>query len=170
MVVNIQPMALFAMVHIQNSNKMKIEDEIKGRFRNEYHKGYINLVYTNKQLSYQFLQFLKKHGLTEPQYNILRVIRGARNEPHVSIGYLKERMLDKKSDVSRIVDRLFEKDYIDRKENSIDRRQKEISISKKGLALLAEMDECEKKVDSLLKNLSLHEITEINRLLDKIRD
>lgn len=149
---------------------MKIEDEIKGRFRNEYHKGFINLVYTVKQLSYQFLQFLKKHGLTEPQYNILRVIRGERSKTYVSIGYLKERMLDKSSDVSRIVDRLFEKDYVDRKENSFDRRQKEISISKKGLVLLSEMDECEKKVDSLLKNLSLHEITELNRLLDKIRD
>lgn len=149
---------------------MKIEDEIKGRFRNEYHKGFINLVYTVKQLSYQFLQFLKKHGLTEPQYNILRVIRGERSKTYVSIGYLKERMLDKSSDVSRIVDRLFEKDYVDRKENSFDRRQKEISISKKGLVLLAEMDECEKKVDSLLKNLSLDEVKEINRLLDKIRD
>lgn len=149
---------------------MKIEDEIKGRFRNKYHKGFINLVYTVKQLSYQFLQFLKKHGLTEPQYNILRVIRGECSKTYVSIGYLKERMLDKSSDVSRIVDRLFEKDYVDRKENSFDRRQKEISISKKGLVLLSEMDECEKKVDSLLKNLSLHEITELNRLLDKIRD
>lgn len=149
---------------------MKIEDDIKGRFRNEYHKGFINLVYTVKQLSYQFLQFLKKHGLTEPQYNILRVIRGERSKTHVSIGYLKERMLDKSSDVSRIVDRLFEKDYVDRKENSFDRRQKEISISKKGLVLLSEMDECEKKVDSLLKNLSLDEVKEINRLLDKIRD
>lgn len=170
MVANIQPTALFAMEHIKNCNKMKIEDEIKGRFRNERNKGYINLVYTEKQLSYQFQQFIKKHGLTEQQYNILRVIRGARSETHVSIGYLKDRMLDKKSDVSRIVDRLLGKGYVNRKENSIDRRQKEISISKKGLILLAEMDECEKKVDSLLKNLKLDEVKELNRLLNKIRN
>ena len=53
---------------------MKIEDEIKGRFRNEYHKGIINLIFTVKQLGYQFLQSLKKYQLTEPQYNILRVL------------------------------------------------------------------------------------------------
>jgi len=148
---------------------MKIEDEIKGRFRNEYHKGLINLVYTEKQLSSQFLQFIKKHGLSESQYNVLKIIRGANSKITISIGYIKERMLDKSSDVSRVVDRLFHKKYIDRRENSFDRRQKEISISKTGLTLLAEMDECEKKVDLLLKNLSLHEVKELNILLDKIR-
>ncbi len=170
MVANIQPMVLFAMEHIKICDKMKIEDEIKGRFRNEYHKGYINLVYTEKQLSYQFLQFVKKSQLTEQQYNILRVIRGARPKTHVSIGYLKDRMLDKKSDVSRIVDRLLGKGYVNREENSTDRRQKRISISNKGLILLAEMDECEKKVDSLLINLTLDEVKELNRLLNKIRE
>jgi len=149
---------------------MKIEDEIKGRFRNEYHKGLINLVFTEKQLSYQFLQFINKHGLSESQYNVLRIIRGAKTEKTISIGYVKDRMLDKRSDVSRVVDRLFVKKYIERKENSIDRRQKEISISTTGLALLAEIDECEKKVDLLLKNLSLQEVKELNLLLDKVRE
>jgi len=55
---------------------MKIEDEIKGKFRNEYHKGLINLTYTAKQLSYEFYQSLKKHGLAEQQYNVLRILRG----------------------------------------------------------------------------------------------
>lgn len=146
---------------------MKIENEIKGRFRNEYHKGLINLVYTEKQLSHQFLYFLKKHGITEPLYNILRVLRGTRSV--VSISYLKERMIDKSSDVSRIIDRLFEKGYVDRKENSLDRRQKEISITDKGLSLLSKMDDCEKKADSLLKNLTIDEVKELNMLLDKIR-
>ena len=69
---------------------MQIEDEIKGRFRNERHKGLINLTFTVKQLSYNFLQTLKIHGLTEPQYNILRVLRGFRNQGPSSIGFLKE--------------------------------------------------------------------------------
>ena len=148
---------------------MKIEDEVKGRFRNEYHKGLINLVYTQKQLIFQFLQFLKKHGLSESQYNVLKIIRGANSKTRISIGYIKDRMLDQSSDVSRVVDRLFLKKYIDRKENAIDRRQKEISITTTGLTLLAEMDECEKKVDLLLNNLSLQEVKELNILLDKIR-
>ncbi len=148
---------------------MKIEEEIKGRFRNEYHKGTINLIYTVKQLMYQFIQLLKAHGLTEPQYNILRVLRGYRKEGPASIGFLKERMLDKNSDVSRIVDKLYEKGLVERKENADDRRQKDIEISKKGLELLAAMDDCERKTDSLLENLNPHEVKELNNLLDKIR-
>jgi MarR family transcriptional regulator, multiple gene regulator MgrA len=149
---------------------MKIEDELKGRFRNEYHKGLINLTFTVKQLNYDFLQSLKKYGLTEPQYNILKVLRGFRSEGPSSIGFLKERMLDKSSDVSRIVDKLYEKGLIDRKENAIDRRQKDLDITEKGMTLLSGMDDCEKKVDSLLKNLTEDEIIELNRLLDKIRN
>lgn len=148
---------------------MKIEDEVRGHFRSEYHKGTINLIFTVKQFTYQFLQTLKKHGLTEPQYNILRVLRRFRAEGSNSIGFLKERMLDKNSDVSRIVDKLFEKQLIDRKENLKDRRQKDIEITEKGLSLLAKMDDCEKETDTVLKNLNTDEVKELNRLLDKIR-
>ncbi len=119
---------------------MKIEDEIKGRFRDEYHKGAINLIYTVKQFSYQFLQLMKKHGLSEPQYNILKVLRGYQSEKSISIGFIKERMLDKNSDVSRLIDRLLKKGYIERNENAIDRRQKDILITKKGLNLLSTLD------------------------------
>ena len=149
---------------------MKIEDEIKGRFRNERHKGLINLTYTVKQLSYGFLQTLKTQGLTEPQYNILRVLRGFRNEGPSSIGFLKERMLDKSSDVSRLVDKLYEKGLVDRKENESDRRQKDIIITENGLELLNQMQMCENQVDSILHNLTDEEVIELNRLLDKIRD
>jgi len=149
---------------------MKIEDEIKGSFRNDYHKGLINLMYTVKHLSYDFLQSLKKHGLTEPQYNILKVLHGSRSECPFSIGFLKDRMLDKSSDVSRIVDKLFEKGYIDRKENPADRRQKDVEITDQGIALLSGMDDCENKADTILKNLTTEEIRELNRLLDKIRN
>ncbi len=149
---------------------MKIEDELKGSFRNEYHKGLINLTFTVKQISYQFLQLLKKHDISEPQYNILRVLRGVETGQHVSIGYLKVRMLDRNSDVSRLIDKLFEKGYIERKENSLDRRQKDISISEKGSGLLGEMYKCEKKSDELLNKLTIDDIKELNRLLDKIRD
>ena len=148
---------------------MSIDDEIKGRFRNDYHRGIINLTYTVNQLNYQFLQHLKKHKLTEPQYNVLRVLRGFRSEGPVSIGFLKERMLDKNSDVSRIVDKLFEKGLVDRKENAADRRQKDVEITEKGLTYIAQMGDCEIKADTLLQNLTLEEVQELSRLLDKIR-
>jgi len=149
---------------------MQIEDEIKGRFRNERHKGLINLTFTVKQLNYNFLQSLKAHGLTEPQYNILRVLRGFRNEGPSSIGFLKDRMLDRSSDVSRLVDKLYEKGLIDRKENNLDRRQKDVVITEKGLSLLADMLDCENQVDALLQNLTDEEVVELNRLLNKIRN
>lgn len=148
---------------------MKIEDEVPGRYRNEYHKGAINLVYTVKHFSYGFLQMMKSHGLTEPQYNILKVLRGYSSEGPSSIGFLKARMLDKSSDVSRLVDKLFDKGLIHRKENISDRRQKEIEITQKGLDLLEGMDDCDLKTDTLLKNLNITEVEELNRLLDKIR-
>ncbi|MEY1639534.1 MarR family winged helix-turn-helix transcriptional regulator [Tenuifilum osseticum] len=149
---------------------MKIEDEIKGRFRNEYHKGLINLTYTAKQLSYEFYQSLKKHGLTEQQYNVLRILRGFRSEAPLSIGFIKERMLDKDSDVSRIVDRLFEKGLVSRKENPADRRQKSVEITAQGLELLDKMYSCEMKADTLLGNLTIEEVNILNQLLDKIRE
>jgi DNA-binding MarR family transcriptional regulator len=149
---------------------MSIEDELKGRFRNDYHKGLINLTYTAKQLSYEFFQSLKSYGLAEQQYNVLRILRGFRSEAPLSIGFIKERMLDKDSDVSRIVDRLFEKGFVNRTENPADRRQKSVEITEAGLALLDKMFSCEQKADTLLNNLTTREINELNRLLDKIRE
>lgn len=148
---------------------MTIDEELKGRFRNEYHKGLINLTYTAKQLSYEFFQSLKAHNITEQQYNVLRILRGFHSEAPLCIGFIKERMLDKDSDVSRIIDRLYDKGMVSRKENSDDRRLKTIEITDSGLALLDRLYDCEKKADTLLKNLSEPEIAEFNRLLDKIR-
>jgi MarR family transcriptional regulator, multiple gene regulator MgrA len=148
---------------------MLLENEIKGRFRNEYHKGLINLSYTTRQLSYAFFQSLKKHGIAEQQYNVLRILRGFRSEAPLSIGFIKERMLDRDSDVRRIVDRLFEKGLLSRIEDPGDRRRKSVEITEKGLQLLDEMFPCEQQADTLLKNLTTDEVKELNRLLDKIR-
>lgn len=149
---------------------MTIEEEIKGRFRNDYHRGLINLTYTTKQLSYEFFKSLKAHNITEQQYNVLRILRGFRSEAPLCIGYIKDRMLDKDSDVSRIVDRLYENGMVSRVENPADRRQKNIEITPKGLSLLDSMHECEKKADTLLNNLTEEEVKELNRILDKIRN
>lgn len=148
---------------------MGIDEEIDGRFRNEYHRGIINLIYTVNQLNYQFYQFLKSHRLTPQQYNTLKILRGFRNKAPLSIGFIKERLLDKNSDVSRIVDKLYERGLVSRSENSNDRRQKDVNITDKGLELIGSMDECERKVDTLLINLTGNEVKLLNSLLDKIR-
>jgi len=148
---------------------MKIEDEIKGRFRNEYHKGLINLIFTANQLKYEFERNLKSHNLTEQQYNVLRILRGFRNEAPLTIRFIKERMLDKNSDVSRIVDKLYLRGLVSRTENPDDRRQKSISITQKGEDILGKMLDCEHKADKLLSKLTENEVHELNRLLDKLK-
>lgn len=149
---------------------MTLEEELKGRFRNEYHKGLINLTYTTRLLNYGFLQTLRKHDITEQQYNALRILRGYRSQAPLSIGFIKERMLDRDSDVSRLVDRLFEKGLVSRNENPVDRRQKSVEITEKGLTFLESMGACKSMEDNMLRILTEEEVKELNRLLDKIRE
>jgi DNA-binding MarR family transcriptional regulator len=78
-------------------------------------------------------------------------------------------MLDKNSDVSRIVDRLVEKELVSRKENADDRRQKDLEITEKGIDLISDMGDCEKVTDNLFQNLTLEEVIQLNQLLDKLR-
>ncbi|MFZ4581772.1 MAG: MarR family winged helix-turn-helix transcriptional regulator [Paludibacter sp.] len=148
---------------------MRLEDEIKGRFRNEFHKGLINLTYTTRTLGYKFLSELKNHEITEQQYNVLRILRGFRSEAPLSIGFIKERMLDKDSDVSRLVDRLYNNGLVLRYEDKDDRRKKSVEITEKGTVLLNNMLQVELEGDKLLQNLTLDEVNQLNTLLDKIR-
>ncbi len=147
---------------------MKLEDEIKSKFRNDYHKALVNLYYTNNVIGEQFFKVIKEYGLAAPQFNVLRILRGQHTNA-VSIGLIKERMLDKNSDVSRIVDRLYKKELVERKESKSDRRQKDVLITKKGIDLLDKMAVCEKREDNILSNLSKKEVKLLNELLDKIR-
>ena len=129
----------------------------------------INLTYTTKLLSYDFFRTLKKHGIADQQYNLLRILRGFRSVSPILIGFIKGRMPGKDWDVNRIVDRINKKGFLTRNENPEDRRQKSVEITKKGLALPDSMFDCEMKADTLLNNLSKEEIHELNRLPDKIR-
>lgn len=147
---------------------MKLEDEIKSKFRNDHHKALVNLYYTNIVIGEQFFKLLKKYGLAAPQFNVLRILRG-QHPNAASIGLIKGRMLDSNSDVSRIVERLFKKELVERKESKVDRRQKDVVITKKGLALLTKMAVCEVQEDEVLSNLNKKEVKQLNELLDKIR-
>jgi DNA-binding MarR family transcriptional regulator len=148
---------------------MRIDNEIKANFRNDFQRLIVNLTYTVNRLNYNFLQHLRKQKLTEQQYNILMVLGSCNSEGPVSLGFLKERMLDKNSDVSRIVEKLFEKGLVSRKENSADRRQKDLGITDTGISLMSDMSYCEKETDKLFQNLTLEEVQQLNYLLDKLR-
>ncbi len=148
---------------------MKLEDEIKQKkFRNEFHKLAVNIIYTHGWLINKQSSFLKKHGITEAQFNILRILRGQYPNPS-SINLLKERMLDKMSDASRLVDRLLQKGLVDRKICPDDRRRVEVVITEKGMELLNEIDKYNDEMDKIFDSISHDEARTLNNLLDKMR-
>src|ERR1700712_5879247 len=119
---------------------MRIEEEIQStKFEDNYQKAVINLNYTYGWLNNILRGEFEQYKLTQQQFNILRILRGQYPKP-ATVNMLKERMIDKMSDASRIVDRLVQKEMITRCTNNKDRRAVDIRISEKGLEILATMD------------------------------
>ena len=147
---------------------MKIEEEIKSKFESESQKALVNLIYTFHYVNDKSKSFFKPFKITSQQYNILRILRG-QYPKSASIKLLKERMLDKNSDVSRIIDRLLLKKLISRADSKLDRRQKDILISEEGLDLLSKID-INNSQNQILSNLSDDEAKQFNSLLDKVRN
>jgi DNA-binding MarR family transcriptional regulator len=148
---------------------MSIEEDINQRaFRNEYQKGIINLIYTYNWMNEKMKKAFDNEGVTAQQYNILRILRGAGNP--ISTLQIRERMLDKMSDTSRIVDRLVLKGLAKKTICKDDKRLVDVSISPKGSKLLEKIDLLEDDMDAILGNLSETEAKTLNKLLDKIRN
>ena len=147
---------------------MGIEKDISQRkFRNEYQKGIVNLIYTYNWMNGQMKNLFDKNGLTGQQFNILRILRGA-GQP-ISTLQIRQRMLDKMSDTSRIVDRLIVKGLVKKITCKADKRLVDVSITDKGKKLLSKLDGHQDEIDDILSNLSLSEAKTLNKLLDKIR-
>ena len=148
---------------------MKLEEEISQKqFRNEYHKAAVNVVYTFNWLNNQNISFFKPLRITPQQFNILRILRGQHPKP-ATIKLIKERMLDKMSDASRIVEKLRIKGLVERNICSHDRRNVDVCITPKGLDLLAQIDALDDEIDGRLSSLNQEEIRQLNDLLDKLR-
>jgi DNA-binding MarR family transcriptional regulator len=147
---------------------MELEKEIKTRFENDYHKVVVNTIYTYGWMSGLLRQRLSKYQITQQQFNILRILRGQHPNP-ATINLLKERMLDKMSDASRIVERLVQKGLVTRCVNQKDRRAVDIVINEKGLELLKKLDPVITPIDILKSNLTEEEAKQLNMLLDKLR-
>lgn len=149
---------------------MRIEEEIKqDAFKDEFHKVYVNLIYTSGWLQVLLARRFKEYNISLPQYNILRILRGQHPKP-ASVNLLIERMLDKTSNASRIVDKLEAKELVTRMPCPHDRRTVEIRITEKGLRLLAELDPVADARSTGVRHLTEEEARLLNRLLDKIRD
>jgi DNA-binding MarR family transcriptional regulator len=148
---------------------MRIDEEIQSsKFEDNYHKLVINIAYTDGWLNNLFRCKFEKHNLTQQQFNILRILRGQFPNP-ATVNLLKERMIDKMSDASRIVDRLVQKGLVSRCTNAKDRRAVDIRISDAGLEVLAKMDEEFKTKEILKVNLTEDEAGQLSDLLDKMR-
>ncbi|WP_224996852.1 MarR family winged helix-turn-helix transcriptional regulator [Cesiribacter sp. SM1] len=148
---------------------MKIEDEIHQKhFRNEHQRAAVNLLYSHSWLTTKIKQFLSEHDITMQQFNVLRILRGQHPES-ISTSVIRERMLDRNSDASRIVDRLHKQELVDKQPCPSDRRLVDVRISSKGLRLLENIDQRQVEFDSFLSNISEDEARELNRILDKIR-
>lgn len=147
---------------------MSLEKEINQRsFRNEYQKSIINLIYTYNWMNEKMKLVFDREEITGQQYNILRILRGA-GRP-ISTLQIRERMLDKMSDTSRIVDRLVLKGVAKKTVCKNDKRLVDVSISTKGKKLLEKIDRHEKEMDAIFSNLSDLEAKTLNKLLDKAR-
>lgn len=148
---------------------MRIEQEIHQQtFRNTRQKALVNLLYTYGWAIEQIKNFLSQEDITHQQYNILRILRGAHPKP-LSTLQIRERMLDKMSDTSRIVDRLVAKDLVKKTICPKDKRLVDVVIAEKGQALLKKLDEQSSEMDAIMDNLTEEEAESLSCLLDKFR-
>jgi DNA-binding MarR family transcriptional regulator len=148
---------------------MSIEKDIQQHvFRNSYQKAAVNILFSANWLSEHTRHLLEDEDITPQQYNILRILRGSMKP--LSTLQIRERMLDKMSDTSRIVDRLVKKGLVEKKTSVADKRLVDVNISKKGLLILDKLDQKNDQLDNLLKNLSKEEVVILNTLLDKMRE
>ena len=139
--------------------------DINSKFDNEWVKALINIKYTSAYLDKIADKILKPYNISEPQYNILRILRGAGKE--ITVNTVKERMIQKSPNSTRLMDKLCDKNLINRVRCESDRRVVYIEISKEGLELLEKIDF--KELDDYTSSLSEKEAKTLNRLLDKMR-
>ena len=149
---------------------MGIEKDIQQfAFRSTKQKAMINVIYTYGWMMERVKNFLAKEDITHQQYNILRILRGAHPEP-ISTLQIRERMLDKMSDTSRIVDRLITKALAQKTICEKDKRLVDVIITDKGQELLERLDKEQSFFDELMSHLSEEDANELNTLLDKLRN
>jgi DNA-binding MarR family transcriptional regulator len=147
---------------------MSLEKDIhQSNFRSEHQKLRVNLIFTYNWVMEGARKFYDQADLTPQQYNILRILRGAAKP--LSTLQIRQRMLDKMSDTSRIVDRLIKKDLVKKVVCETDRRLVDVTITDKGKQLLSSLDETMTEMDEQLNGLTIDESKTLNDLLDKLR-
>jgi len=148
---------------------MSIEKDIKqANFKSPYSKAVVNILYTNNWLQSLQVEVFKPFDLTLQQYNVLRILRGQYPNPITVIAII-ERMLDKMSNASRLVDKLLAKELVIRRLCPHDRRAVDVIITEKGLELLGKIDTLQSQWEDKLSGLTEIEALQLSNLLDKMR-
>ncbi len=148
---------------------MGIEKDIhQASFRNSKHKAVVNLLYTYGWMMEKIKDELAKADITPQQFNILRILRGSAPDP-LSTLQIRERMIDKMSDTSRIVDRLVVKGMVKKTTCSKDKRLVDVTITEKGQKLLKKLDAEQDHIDGIMNSLTEKEAEMLSNLLDRIR-
>ena len=147
-----------------------IEEEIKSEFKNDYHKAFVNVLFTANWLSNLHSSALKPYKISTQQFNILRILRGGKT--WMAMTDVKGRMVEKSPNTTRLADKLLNQKYLERKRSSTDRRVVFVRISKKGLSLLTEIDAAWKllKPDLLLDGITEKKVIKLSDYLDKLRN
>ena len=149
---------------------MGIDQDIQqAKFRNPHQKAAINLIYTLSWMREKTKAIFDAEDITPQQFNILRILRGSFPQP-LSTLQIRERMLEKMSDTSRIVDRLIAKGLVKKLTCKNDRRLVDVIISDKGKKLLERLDARQDEIDGVLGNLSEKDAITLSELLEKIRE
>ena len=149
---------------------MGIEADIKQKsFKNEFHKLIVNLKFTSNWLGSYHNKILKYHGISSQQFNVLRILKGQYPKPS-SLILIRERMLDKDSNASRLIDKLESAGFTKRVQCPKDRRQVDITITPSGIELLERINPLMEEMTDRILNLSFAEAKILNDLLDKMRE
>ncbi|CAN1511619.1 MarR Transcriptional regulators [Spirosomataceae bacterium] len=149
---------------------MSLEQEIKQTrpFKSISEKTLVNIMFTNNWIHFKHNKYLKPFEISIQQYNVLRILNGQIGQP-ITINEIIDRMLDKMSNASRLVDKLFAKGYVRREQKAGNRRACDVTITPKGISFLADVTKSINGIEKDMNTLSEAEFEELNRLLDKIR-
>jgi DNA-binding MarR family transcriptional regulator len=146
----------------------KLEVDMDTKFANEKHRSVANIVFTANWIKNQFESSIKPFKMSSAQFNILRILRGAKD--WLSMNEVKKRMVEKSPNTTRLCDKLLDKGYIERTRSEADRRIISLKISDNGMQFLKKVDELgENNPLNFFENITLEEATTINHILDKLR-
>jgi DNA-binding MarR family transcriptional regulator len=153
-------------------DELQVDKKQSVNYQNEFHRLRVNLLYMGNWIRVEANKLLEEFELTQQQFNALRILRGqvgVERDTSFSTQDLRELLLDKMSDTSRLVDRLVKKEVIHKKPCDHDARRVHLTITEKGLKLLSEIDKQMHRLDKIVNTLSESEAQQVNELLDKIK-